>query len=138
MLSFIVCAWEFQNNALWDILQSFLFDKLQIQLNLLHSSIASYSCSVFFPASQQIRLSCHKKDMRLVHLRLNQCWKMMTRTNFMYQPTNSKIHVDLSNLCVLTSSYMYMYVVQSLFLVALWCGQGRCKLYADDVLDFIL
>ena len=62
----------------------------------------------------------------------------MTQANFMYQPTNSKIHVELLYLCVLTSSYMYMYVVQSMFLVALWCGLGHCKLYADDVLDFIL
>ena len=30
------------------------------------------SCSVFFSASQQIRLPCHKKDMRLVQLWLNQ------------------------------------------------------------------
>ena len=54
----------------------------------------------------------------------------------MYQPTNSKI--DVLNLCVLTSSYMYMYVAQSLFFVALWCGLGRCKIYADDVSDLIL
>ena len=58
----------------------------------------------------------------------------MTQTNFLYQRINSK--KDLLNLCVLTSSYMYMYVVQSLFFVALWCGLGGCKLYADDVLDF--